>query len=314
MKSNSSAMNRRRSLGRATLATLGLATPANALTPIERGGGPHGKPARVPLLAILLVALQAFAGAEAPAFQNAGSLAGFTGGNQRAKISENREQDFGGNGASLRCVMIPTEPDTPKGGCHAEAHLARFPDGSFLGRHPGFSGTTVYRVRFDQNCERASVGFFQYKNCGGPEQWNYLVALWRLPRQNGGEIHFQVNPDGKSEYRYAALSATNDTALVPDRWHEVRVTGSFTNDTSGWVEVSINGQPVEWFYDVARKQPVGTRITGKSLPDLPGAEWQLQLGGYGFFKSRRDPPATVFIDDVKVWRQAGVPAPRPAAR
>lgn len=237
-----------------------------------------------------------------PVFINHGVLAGFTGGNQRSKISESREQDFDGNGTSLKCSMIPTQPDTPTGGCHAEVHLARYPDGSLLGQHPGFSSTTVYHVRFDKICDRASVGFFQYKNCAGPEQWKYLVALWRMPGQNGEEIHFQVNPTGKSVYHYAALSATNGTALVADRWHEVRVTGNFASDSSGWAEVFINGQRVEWYYDRARKQPAGTRITGALLPDLPGSGWQLQLGGYGFFQSRRDQLATVFLDDIKVLK------------
>jgi hypothetical protein len=258
------------------------------------------------LITFIGLAVPAFAGAELPVFHNVGVLSGFTGGNQRTKISESGERDFDGNGTSLKCVMIPTEPDTPKGGCHAEVHLARFPDGSHLGRQPGFGSTTSYRVRFDRNCERASVGFFQYKNCVGREQWNYLVALWRMPGKNGGEIHFQVNPSGKSEYRYAALSARNGTALVPDRWHEVRVTGNFASDTNGWVEISINGQRIEWFHDLARKKPAGSCIRGTLLPNLPGAEWQLQLGGYGFFKSRRDPPASVFIDDVKVWRVADI--------
>jgi len=45
MKSNSSAMNRRSFLGRTTLATLGFATSVNALTPIQRVGGPYLKPA-----------------------------------------------------------------------------------------------------------------------------------------------------------------------------------------------------------------------------------------------------------------------------
>lgn len=237
-----------------------------------------------------------------PVFVNHGVLAGFTGANQRSKISESHEQDFDGNGTSLKCLMIPTEPDTPSGGCHAEAHLARLPDGTSFGRYPGFSCTTVYRVRFDQNCERASVGFFQYKNSEGPDQWKYLVALWRMPGKNGEEIHFQVNPTGKSEYHYAALSTTNGTALVADRWHEVRVTGNFASDASGWAEISINGQKVEWYHDRARKQPAGPRITGAFLPPLPGAEWQLQLGGYGFFKSRRERPANVFIDDIKVLK------------
>lgn len=203
--------------------------------------------------------------------------------------------------------MLPTEPDTPNGGCHAEVHLEHFPNGSFLGRNPGFSATTVYRVRFDPHCEQASVGFFQYKNCGGPDRWKYLLAIWRMPGKNGREIHFQVNPSGQSEYRYAALTMTNGTALVPDRWHEVRVTGNFSSDTNGWVEISINGQPVEWSYDRAHKKPAGPRITGKLLPALPGAEWQLQLGGYGFFKSRRESAAAVFIDDVKVWSKPVIP-------
>ncbi len=252
---------------------------------------------------ILLASLGSVCG-ETPMFMNRGVLDGFTGGNQRLKISESCEQDFDGNNTSLKCLMIRTEPDTPNGGCHAEVHLRRFPDGSLLGAHPGFSGTTVYHVRFDENCDRASVGFFQYKNHAGPDKWKHLVALWRMPDKHGGEIHFQVNPGGKSEYRYAALSAANGTALVADRWHEVRVAGNCTNDATGWVEISINGKLVEWFHDRDRNQAAGTRIRGKMLPDLPGAEWQLQLGGYGFFKDQQTERATVWIDDIRVWNKS----------
>jgi hypothetical protein len=243
------------------------------------------------------------AAAEQPAFHNRGVLAGFTGANQKSKVSEATAHDQDGNGLSLECLMLRNEPDTPNKGCHAEAHLARFSDGSPLGRHPGFQATTIYHVRFDKNCDAASVGFFQYKNHAGPDQWNYLVALWRMPDKRGEEIHFQVNPTGKSEYHYAALSAANNTALVADRWHELRITGSLTNDASGWVEISINGKLLEWFHDRARKQPAGTRIRGKMLPDLPGAEWQLQLGGYGFFKDQHTERATVWIDDIRVWNK-----------
>jgi hypothetical protein len=252
----------------------------------------------------LLLATPLTLPAAEPPFHNRGTLDGFTGANQRAKVKESRAQDRDGNGRSLECLMLRKEPDTPNRGCHAEAHLARFPDGSPLGRHPGFGATTVYQVRFDRNCERASVGFFQYKNHVGPDQWKHLVAMWRMPDKHGEEIHFQVNPGGKSEYRYAALSATQGTALVSDRWHEVRVNGNFTNDASGWVEISINGKLVEWFHDRARKKPAGTRIRGNFLPDLPGSEWQLQLGGYGFFKDRRTEQATAWIDDIRVWNKA----------
>jgi hypothetical protein len=248
---------------------------------------------------ILLAGLGAVC-AETHRFSNRGVLAGFTGGNQRSKISESHELDFDGNATSLKCLMVRTEPDTPNQGCHAEVHLARFPDGTHLGLDSGFRSTTTYQIRFDRNCDAASVGFFQYKNHDGPEQWKYLVALWRLPGKNGREIHFQINPTGKSDYRYAALSATQGTALVADRWHEVRVNGNFTDDASGWVEISINGKLVEWFHDRNRKQAAGTRVTGPLLPQLPGSAWQLQLGGYGFFKDQLTDEATVWIDNVGV--------------
>lgn len=251
-------------------------------------------------ISLLLVGSAAF-GAEPPSFHNHGVLAGFTGGNQRSKITETSEQDCDGNGTSLKCLMIRREPDTPTGGCHAEAHLSRYSAGAPLGRHPGFSSTTVYHVRFDSACDAASVGFFQYKNCEGPERWKYLVAMWRTPGRSGEEIHFQVNPTGRSEHHYAHLSPTNNTALTVDRWHEIRVAGRFANDASGWAEISINGKLVAWFRDRERTQPVGTRITGTFLPQLPGSEWQLQLGGYGFFKDRSTRQATVFVDDIEVW-------------
>ena len=260
----------------------------------------------------LIIAGPAAFGAEPPSFHNQGVLSGFTGGNQRSKVTETAEQDVDGNGTSLKCRMLRREPDTPSGGCHAEAHLSRFPDSTLLGQFPGFAGTTVYQVRFDRNCEAASVGFFQYKNCAGPDQWKYLVAIWRASGKNGEEIQFQVNPQGASRHHYAALSVAHNTALVPDRWHQVRVTGLFTNDASGWAEVSINGRLVEWFRDRERTQPIGTRITGTFLPQLPGAQWQLQLGGYGFFKDRRTSQATVFVDDIKVWdRCTPLPASTP---
>jgi hypothetical protein len=254
----------------------------------------------------LLLAAPLTLPAAEPLFHNRGTLDGFTGANQRAKVKESRAQDRDGNGRSLECLMLRKEPDTPNHGCHAEVHLARFTDGSSLGRNPGFQATTVYQVYFDKNCDAASVGFFQYKNHAGPAHWKYLVALWRVPDKHGGEIHLQVNPTGKSEYHYAALSATHRTALVTDRWHEVRVNGNFTNDASGWVEISINGKLVEWFHDRARKQPAGIRIRGKMLPDLPGSEWQLQLGGYGFFKDQQTERATVWIDDIRVWNKFNV--------
>lgn len=253
--------------------------------------------------AVLLASCWTLPAAE-PQFHNRGTLDGFTGANQRAKVKESHAQDHDGNGRSLACLMLRAEPDTPNKGCHAEVHLARFTDGTRLGLHTGFEATTVYQVHFDKNCDAASVGFFQYKNHAGPGLWNHLVALWRMPDKQGSEIHFQVNPTGKSQYHYASLSANDGTALVAERWHEIKVTGHFTRVDSGWVEISINGRLVEWFHDRARTQPAGTRIRGKLLPDLPGTEWQLQLGGYGFFKDERTEEATVFIDDIRVWNKA----------
>jgi hypothetical protein len=262
---------------------------------------------KAPILIHLSLAITAWC-AE-PEFHNRGTLDGFTGGNQRTKLSVSTAQDADGNGTSILCLMLRAEPDVP-GGCHAETHLARLPDGSRLGAHPGFASTTVYRVYFDPDCNAASVGFFQYKNNEGPERWKYLVAMWRMPFTDGSEIHFQVNPNGRSAYHYAALDGA--TRLTAGRWHEVRVTGHFTKDRDGWAEISINGQPVTWFRDQARKQPVGHRITGAFLPDLPKSEWQLQLGGYGFFKDRDTRQAIVFIDDV--WVSRSVPEPIPSTK
>lgn len=244
-----------------------------------------------------------WAGSPEPAFRNSGTLAGFTGANQKAKVTEAREQDADGNGTSLKCLMVRKEADTPTGGCHAEAHLSRLADGSRLGAHPGFESATEYRVRFDTNCNAAAVGFFQYKNCGGPERWKYLLALWRSSGKNGSELLFQVNPSGKSVHRYARLPP--EAALVADRWHTVRVTGRFTCDATAWCEVTINGLPVEWFADPEHRQPLGARLAGPFLPELPGSEWQLQLGGYGFFKDRHTPSAVVFVDSVTVTRPDG---------
>lgn len=253
----------------------------------------------VGLLGLTAFAISAAAFAAEPAFRNCGTLAGFTGANQKAKVAETREQDSDGNGTSLKCLMVRNEADTPTGGCHAEAHLSRFADGSRLGAHPGFESATEYRVRFDTNCNAAAVGFFQYKNCGGPDRWKYLVALWRSSGKNGSEILFQANPSGKSAHRYAKLAPQQ--ALVAERWHTVRVEGRFTCDATAWCEVTVNGLQVEWFADPERRQPLGARLTGPFLPDLPGSEWQLQLGGYGFFKDRHTQAATVFVDAVAVW-------------
>lgn len=248
---------------------------------------------------LICLSLASAAWCAEPAFHNRGTLDGFTGGNQRAKLSVSTEHDADGNGSSIRCLMLRAEPDVPNG-CHAEAHLHRFPDGSLLGAHPGFASTTTYQIYFDKDCDAASVGFFQYKNSEGPDRWKYLVALWRTPFSGGSEIQFQVNPTGRSEHHYASL--TNAARLTAGRWHEVKVSGHFGNRNGGWVEITINGVPVRWFRDKERKQPVGHRITGAFLPDLSQSEWQLQLGGYGFFKDLETQQAVVFIDNIKVER------------
>lgn len=235
-----------------------------------------------------------------PDFINHGSLKGFTGANQKSKVSETRLQDADGNGTSLQCLMLRDEPDTPQKGCHAEAHFNRFPSGKVIGEHPGFEGMTSYQVKFDEACDAASVGFFQYKNYEGPRKWNYLVALWREHGRNGTAVKFQVNPTGENRYVYARLSERDGTALVVNRWHQINVRGRFTKEATGWVEISINGKQVTWFKDPDCRHPVGTRINGNFLPDLPGSKWQLQLGGYGFFKDKDTRKATVFVDDVRV--------------
>jgi hypothetical protein len=238
--------------------------------------------------------------AASPIFKNEGTLEGFSGANQKKKITETRMQDHDGNGTSLQCLMLRAEPDTPTGGCHAEVHLNRFPTGEPIGKHPGFLATTSYRVKFDANCNAAAVAFFQYKNWRGPKQWHHLVAMWRESGMNGEEIIFQVNPMGGDRLLHARLTKEGGTVLVADRWHEIRVRGHFTNDPSGWVEVSINGRLIEWYKDTKFQQPIGKRITGKLLPDLPGSEWQLQLGAYGFFKDKSTVKATVHVDDIQV--------------
>ena len=255
---------------------------------------------RFALIGCLLTACAAAAGP--PTFVNHGTLEGFTGANQRTKVTETTLQDHGSNGTSLQCLMLRDEPDVPTGGCHAEAHLNRFPTGEPLGKYPGFEATTRYQVKFDQACNAATVGFFQIKNCGGPQRWDYLIAMWRSAGQNGSDITFQVNPDRKNHIVHARLDSAKGTALVADRWHEIVVKGNFTKDPNGWVEVIINGQPVEWYADAALKQRIGTRITGVNLPDLPGSEWQLQLGGYAFFKDKTTRRASVFVDDITATR------------
>jgi hypothetical protein len=238
-----------------------------------------------------------------PDLINHGSLKNFTGANQKSKVSETQLQDRDGNGTSLQCLMLRDEPDTPQKGCHAEVHLKQFPSGKVIGMHPGFKGETSYEVKFDDACNSASIGFFQYKNCEGPKQWKYLIALWREHGGNGTTLKFQVNPNGTSRYVHARLSEQDGTALVVNQWHRVNVRGNFTKETTGWVEISINGKPITWFDDPACKHSVGTRITGSFLPDLPGSKWQLQLGGYGFFKDKDTRRATVFVDAIRVSGQ-----------
>lgn len=245
--------------------------------------------------------LNAVVGAQ-PTFTNHGVLEGFTGANQISKVTETRELDHDGNGTSLRCLMLRDAPDTPSGGCHAEAHLNRFPSGEPIGKQPGFEASTTYWVRFDPACNAASVAFFQYKNFKGPKQWDHLVALWRKPGSNGTEIMFQVNFTGENRLVHARLSNADGTALAPDRWHEIRVVGNFTKEPSGWAEVFINGKTVEWYRDPAFKNLIGKKIVGQNLPDLPGAEWQLQLGGYGYFKDKDTRQAVVHVDDIRVTR------------
>lgn len=257
----------------------------------------------IPLVTISGWAIGCGACFGSPDFINHGSLEGFTGANQKSKVSETRLQDSDCNGTSLQCLMLRDEPDTPQMGCHAEAHLNRFPSGKMVGEYPRFEGETSYQVKFDEACDAASVGFFQYKNFEGPKQWNYLIALWREHSRNGTTIKFQVNPTGASRYVHARLSEIDGTALVVNKWHRIKVRGNFTKETTGWVEISINGKPVMWFDDPDCKHPVGTRITGNFLPDLPGSKWQLQLGGYGFFKDKDTRRATVFVDDIRVSGQ-----------
>lgn len=183
--------------------------------------------------------------------------------------------------------------------------MHRFPDKSILGTFPCFDATTTYRVMFDTNCNAATVGFFQYKNCDGPERWRYLVALWRSAGDDNGErLMFQVNPTGTNLHYYAKLSREEGMRLAAGQWHTISVTGRFSAHDDGWAEVRINGKPVTWFRDAACKEPVGQRLRGVFLAPVPKAEWQLQLGGYGFFKQPKAEQATVYLDDIQVWKEA----------
>ena len=233
-------------------------------------------------------------------FENHGTLAGWRGANVAAKVTESTTEDHDGNGRSLRCDMVRAEPDTPRGGCHAEMHLDVFPDGAPLGRNPGFTLFTSHWIKFDTNCTEMDIGFWQLKNHEGPKRWQYLVALWREARGEGDEIVFETNVEGPDFNLYGRLTRDGAAPLVPGRWHQVEVAGHFTSSTNGWVQVRLNGTPMTWYRDRDRRERVGTVVRGASLPDLNGAGWQFQAGGYGFFKRQPVPAGTVWADHFRI--------------
>ncbi len=245
-------------------------------------------------------------------FENGGVLAGWTGANQKSKVTEATGEDHGGNGRSLLCLMNRHETDTSHGGCHAEVHLSRFADGTPLGFSPQFTVFTSHWVKFDTNCAALDVGFWQLKNHEGPQQWRYLAALWREARGGGDEIIFEVNPAGPDYNIYARLSRDGVPLLAPGRWNHVEVAGCYTTNATGWVQVRINGKLVTWYADRAGRQRIGTVWRGAALPDLAGAGWQFQVGGYGFFHRPGVEQGKVWVDDIRVETLAGPPA-RPSA-
>ena len=92
--------------------------------------------------------------------------------------------------------------------------------------------------------------------------------------------------------------------MTLEEWHKVTVEGYFSDSPEGWIRVHIDGKLLEWFYDDACTENAGAIVAGPSLPDLPGSKWQLQLGGYGFFKDKETVQAEDYIRRVQVesWR------------
>ena len=230
-------------------------------------------------------------------FSNPGNLNGFTGGNQLGKVHA-ATNELGR--ANLRCEMIRAEPDTPTGGCHAEAHLAHFPDGNLFGPFPGFRRTVTYRVKFDTNCDAADVAFFQLKNNVGHGQWNHLIALWRQSGKNGDRILLQSNPFRSSRLLYCSLSRDGVPPLTTEGWHKIRVTGYFSIAKDSWMSVNFDGHDVVWYQNKDCTKKLGTVVYGPLLANISDSQWQLQLGGYAYFKKAGVPVATDYISDIVV--------------
>jgi hypothetical protein len=228
-------------------------------------------------------------------FTNCGNLDGFTGANQRDKVGVCTN-----DGGALRCVMTRSEPDTPTGGCHAEAHLAKFSNGELFGPFPGFRRIMTYSVKFDPGCDGADIAFFQLKNNEGRNRWDYLVALWRQQGSGGDKILLQTNPQGRSRILHCQLSRDGLPPLAAGQWHEVCVTGYFTKNADGWMQVAVDGHDLTWYRDTAGKRKVGMVVTGPVLADIADSQWQLQLGGYGYFKDQTTREAVNFVRDIRV--------------
>ncbi|MEY3894979.1 MAG: hypothetical protein RLZZ214_498 [Verrucomicrobiota bacterium] len=237
-------------------------------------------------------------------FRNAGVLAGWTGANQREKITESTAEDHDGNGRSLLCLMKKDEADTPKGGCHAEMHLSEFPDGTPLATGSDFKLFTSHWFKFDEDCRKIDIGIWQLKNHKGPEQWKYLVALWLESRGSGDELLFEVNPDGVDYNIYAKLSRDGLEPLKPGVWHHLEIVGHYNSNKQSWAAVRLNGKTLTWYADREGTQPIGMTWRGKALPAIANAGWQFQVGAYGFFNKRGPQQGRLWIDDIRVGTEA----------
>lgn len=237
-------------------------------------------------------------------FRNAGVLAGWTGANQREKVTESTDEDHDGNGRSLLCLMKKDEPDTPKGGCHAEMHLRKFPDGTPLATGSEFKLFTSHWFKFDEDCRKVDVGLWQLKNHEGPEKWKYLVALWMESRGGGDELLFEVNPDGVDYNIYAKLSRDGLEPLKPGVWHHLEILGYYTSNDESWAAVRLNGKTLTWYADREGKKHIGMTWRGRALPSIENAEWQFQVGAYGFFNKQGPQQGRLWIDDIRVGTEA----------
>jgi hypothetical protein len=282
-----------------TIVTRGTAIMALLSGPLALGEAANPAPA-----ASSVAAPSAGQAGRVERFRNAGVLTGWTGANQREKITESTAEDHDGTGRSLLCLMKKDEPDTPKGGCHAELHLRSFPDGTPLATGSDFKLFTSHWFKFDEDCRKIDVGIWQLKNHEGPERWQYLVALWLESRGDGDELLFEVNPDGVDYNIHAKLSRDGMEPLKPGVWHHLEVAGHYTHGKESWAAVRLNGTTLTWYADREGKTLIGKTWRGKALPPIKDAGWQFQVGAYGFFNKQGPPQGRFWIDDIRVDTEA----------